>query len=83
MEKHDLDIIRGAVEEAVRVTVNGKIDAIKKTLDEHIVNHAADRDEIKELLKTRDSLAFLYRGLLGFGAAAAAWIAIKSVIPHE
>lgn len=89
MTSEDLKIVEDTIERVVKAQVNGKIDRLTVKIDEHIVAHNLERketegfrDEVRELLKTKTGLTFLFKGVLGAGSLALAWTALKSVFPN-
>jgi len=69
------------------VTVCKKIDLLSAKFDEHVSEHRLDRErvegfitKVEALMETKSNFAFLFKGILGIGALAAAWAAIKGVV---
>lgn len=53
MTPEELKILQDSVADAIRLTVNGKIDSLNEKLDQHIVEHKADAEEIKSFLELK------------------------------
>ena len=82
MKDELLAVIRQEVERSVKQTVNGKIDKVQTSLNEHIDQHKKDMDELKPFIQARIGGAFVYKFLLGAGAIALAWSALKTTWPQ-
>ncbi len=72
------EVVR-AVDGAVERKVNGKIDGIKKQLDEHIASSEEFRTRIEPYLQVIAGSKILYKVFMVIGSVAVAWVAIKSV----
>ena len=83
------------VPSSIEKTVNGKIREVKDImentkvcLDEHIEQHTKDtqdskdfREKLEPFVQARAGGTFLFKGAIGLGSVAAAWIAVKSIFP--
>lgn len=91
MKKAELQTIERMVAQAVEktvppiiaATVNGKIDKLDTKFDEHIEQHKADMEELRPYIQAKGSLTFIFKSIVSMGSLAAAWLAIRSVIPHS
>lgn len=77
---------RKAIEDVIRATVNGKIDAINAKIDQHNERHEDDMKDVKEHIeKTRPIVEGLQgakvieSALKWLAGVAAAYIVIKSL----
>lgn len=55
MTEREINQIRGIIQETIKTTVNGKIDAISTKLDEHIDAHAKDQKAMKPMIDSFDN----------------------------
>lgn len=63
MTPDDLDILKEHIVTVIKSTVNGKIDAIEKKIDQHNFKHEADLVEIKEHIAETKPVIEAYKGL--------------------
>lgn len=54
MTSQDLEHIMDSLKETIKETVNGKIDAMRKDLNEHNTRHEAYFEQVKEYMKKTD-----------------------------
>lgn len=71
---------RESTAEAIRLTVNGKIDAMKADLKEHTEKHDAFMEEMKPVLQAKAGVGFIYKILIILGSIAGAILATKTLL---
>jgi len=69
---------RKSTAKAIEETVNGKIAAISRKIDEHNAKHEKDMEDIKPLMQGAAGLQFFWKFLVGMGAIAVAWGQLKA-----
>lgn len=88
----DLQVIKDAVADQVKITVNGKIDKIDKKIDEHNASHERDmkralpvieayeagQEVVRSMQKTR---AWIMRVAAFIIAVGGAWVTIEQILP--
>lgn len=81
--KQESDLIK-SIESAIEKKVNGKIDTIKRTLDNYIQSDMEWKKENEPALQNMKNLTgagkVFLSIVLSLGAIASAWIAIKKAI---
>ena len=82
MTEDDLKIMRDEIARAIKLQVNGKIDAISTKIDQHNRKHEEDMEEIKPYMQFASGLGVLWKIILMLGSLAVAWATIKSAFPN-
>lgn len=83
MNDEDRTLMREEIQKAIKETVNGKIDGLRTEVKEMREEHQAHMEEIKPFIQAKASASFLSKVFLWLGGLAAAYLAIKSVIPFK
>lgn len=80
MKEEQLNLIRDDIKETITTVVNGKIDRLTVKIDDHILKHEADWEEIKPFVQGVVG-ARIIGGLLKWVAGiAGAWILIRQFL---
>lgn len=70
-------VIIAEIQEAIRETVNGKIDGMRRELCEHNAKHEADMEEMKPYMQAASGVRVIFKFFIFAGSIAAAWVAIE------
>lgn len=74
------DAVQNTVPEAIKKTVNGKIDAIRTDLNVHNTKHENDMAELKPYMQFASGLGIMYKFVIAIGSLAIAWAALMNIL---
>jgi hypothetical protein len=75
-------LIRDEVAKAVKLNVNGKIDAMRIELAEHNKKHNEDMASLMPYMQFASGLGVIWKLVVALGSLAVAWATIKSAFPN-
>lgn len=70
---------RESTARAIKETVNGKIDELRREVNDHNKKHEADMKEMKPFMQGAAGLQLIFKFFLMVGSLSVGWVAIKDV----